>query len=131
MCDGNGAIYASDAHFNTALAAHFPGWQGPALPAVLRAQIAIGSGTFRVAGLDFALEVGDARHLLAVSVVDDEPLTAAERRVAVLYAASHSTAQIATALGVKNATVRNQISAAYRKLDIHSKAELARRIPPD
>ncbi len=130
VCDGNGAIYASDPHFNTALAAHFPGWQGPALPGVLQEQIALGSTAFHAAGLDFALETGDARHLLTVSVADDGPLTAAERRVAALYAEGRTTAQIAAALGVTNSTVRNQISAAYRKLDVHSKAELARRIPP-
>jgi DNA-binding NarL/FixJ family response regulator len=57
-------------------------------------------------------------------------MLSAERRVAVLYAEGRTNAQIASALGVTSSTVRNQISAAYRKLDIHSKAELARRIPP-
>ncbi len=130
VCDGNGAIYASDPHFNRVLGAHFAGWQGPTLPAPLRARIAAGATSFSVAGLDFALDAGDPRHLLTVSIADDTPLTAAERRVAVLYAEGRTNAQIAAALGVASSTVRNQISAAYRKLDIHSKAELARRIPP-
>ena len=34
-------------------------------------------------------------------------------------------------LGVRPATVRNQLTSIYRKLDIHSKAELARLFPPD
>jgi DNA-binding CsgD family transcriptional regulator len=129
VCDSGGAIYASDPHFNRVLGAHFAGWHGPVLPEPLRSRIAAGDTCFSLSGLDFALDPGDARHLLTVSIADAAPLTAAERRVAVLYAEGQTNAQIAAALGVTSSTVRNQISAAYRKLDIHSKAELARRIP--
>lgn len=130
VCDTSGAIYASDPQFNSLVGAHFPSWQGPALPPLLAAMVAGGTASLRVAGLDFALDAGTPRSLLTVSVAEDAALTASERRVAVLFAEGRTNAQIAEALGVTASTVRNQISAAYRKLDIHSKAELARRIAP-
>lgn len=130
VCDSSGVIYASDPHFNALVGAHFAGWQGPALPPLLVAMVAEGASALRVAGLDFALDAGTPRSLLTVSVAEDAALTASERRVAALYAEGRTNAQIAAALGVTTSTVRNQISAAYRKLDIHSKAELARRIAP-
>lgn len=130
VCDSSGVIYASDGHFNTLVGSHFTGWQGPALPPLLAAMVAEGAASLRIAGLDFALDTGSPRSLLTVSVAEDAALTASERRVAALYAEGRTNAQIAEALGVTASTVRNQISAAYRKLDIHSKAELARRIAP-
>jgi DNA-binding CsgD family transcriptional regulator len=130
VCDAAGVIYASDAQFNAALEVHFPGWHGPALPPALAARLAEGEPAFRLAGLDFALDAATPRSLLTVSIAGDAALTTSERRVAALYAEGRTNAQIAAALGVTASTVRNQISAAYRKLDIHSKAELARRIAP-
>jgi DNA-binding CsgD family transcriptional regulator len=130
VCDSSGVIYASDPQFNALIRAHFAGWQGPALPPPLVAMVAEGAAELRLAGLDFALDAGAPRSLLTVSVAEDAALTASERRVAALYAEGRTNGQIAEALGVTQSTVRNQISAAYRKLDIHSKAELARRIAP-
>lgn len=130
VCDANGAIYASDPHFNTVMRAHFDGWQGPLLPIKARAMVAAGRLAESIAGLDFVLAPAVPRSLLTVSVAADATLTTAESRVAALYAEGRTNAQIAAALGVTQSTVRNQISAAYRKLDIHSKAELARLIAP-
>jgi DNA-binding CsgD family transcriptional regulator len=130
VCDANGTIYASDAHFNTTMQAHFPAWQGPELPASIRDMIRSGIGLHKAGSLDLAITPGNPRSLLTISSNAATPLTAAERRVAALYAEGLTHAQIAGRLGISTSTVRNQIAAAYRKLEIHSKAELARRIPP-
>lgn len=130
VCDSSGIIYASDPHFNTTLRSCFGGWQGPALPEPVRMMVRAGTEKMHLAGLDFMLTPGTPRNLLTVSTATDSGLTAAERRVVALYADGCTHAQIAMQLGVTSSTVRNQISAAYRKLDVHSKAELARRIAP-
>jgi DNA-binding CsgD family transcriptional regulator len=63
-------------------------------------------------------------------VIEADPLTPAERRVADLFAQGVSHATVAQRLGVSASTVRNQLSSIYRKLDIHSKVELVRlRLP--
>ena len=51
--------------------------------------------------------------------------------VARLFADGASHGEVAAKLGVRPATVRNQLTSIYRKLDIHSKAELARLFPTD
>ncbi|MDX6677053.1 MAG: hypothetical protein QOE31_1105 [Solirubrobacteraceae bacterium] len=72
---------------------------------------------------------GDLRSLgarprrLAFSGLD--ALTASERRVVELAARPMTNRQIAQALTVSIKTVEGQLSAGYRKLDVHSRAELA------
>nr|WP_310522194.1 helix-turn-helix transcriptional regulator [Polymorphobacter sp.] len=129
VCDGSGTIYASDPHFNATMRQHFTGWHGPRLPDGVTAMLRSNRTTHTLAGLNFTLTFGELRHLLSISVANNAPLTNAELRVATLYAEGRTNAQIASTLGITRSTVRNQIAAAYRKLDIHSKAELARRIP--
>ena len=53
-------------------------------------------------------------------------LTASERRVAELAATGTTIREMATALFVSPKTVESNLSRIYRKLDIHSRAELGR-----
>ncbi|MGH8807499.1 MAG: helix-turn-helix transcriptional regulator [Noviherbaspirillum sp.] len=55
-------------------------------------------------------------------------LAPTEKKVASLFASGITHSQIAEQLGVSPYTVRNQLAQIYQKLDIHSKAELARLI---
>ncbi len=55
-------------------------------------------------------------------------LTAAERRVAELAASGMTNRDVAAALFVSVKTVEVNLTRIYRKLDIHSRAELGRRI---
>jgi DNA-binding CsgD family transcriptional regulator len=130
VCDASGAVYASDVSFNHMLQAHFPGWRGPNLPNSVRDMIRSGIRLHKGHGLDLTITPGDPRSLLTISASPAEPLTGAELRVASLYAEGLNNARIAGQLGISQSTVRNQLAAVYRKLDIHSKAELARLIPP-
>jgi DNA-binding CsgD family transcriptional regulator len=45
-----------------------------------------------------------------------------------MFAAGHTYSEIADALTLSRYTVRNQLSAAYRKLEVHSKLEMARTL---
>lgn len=130
VCDASGAVYASDVTFNRMLQAHFPGWRGPNLPKSVGDMVRSGTRLHKAHGLDLTVTPGDPRSLLTITASPAEPLTVAELRVASLYAEGLTNAQIASQLGISQSTVRNQIAAVYRKLDIHSKAELARLIPP-
>jgi DNA-binding NarL/FixJ family response regulator len=56
-------------------------------------------------------------------------LTPAEERVARLVAAGYSNKQIASELFVAVRTVETHLTKVYAKLDVHSRAELARRLP--
>ena len=51
-----------------------------------------------------------------------------ERRIAALAAEGRSNKEIATALFVTPKTVGTQLSRIYRKLGVHSRTELARRL---
>lgn len=56
------------------------------------------------------------------------PLTVAEREVADLLLAGHSTQEIAAARGTAERTVSNQIQSIYRKVGVRSREELALRL---
>ena len=55
-------------------------------------------------------------------------LSSAERHVARLVLQGRSNAAIARERGTSPRTVANQLAALYRKLGVHSRAELAARI---
>jgi DNA-binding NarL/FixJ family response regulator len=55
-------------------------------------------------------------------------LTASEQRVAELAASGMTNRDVAAALFISAKTVEVNLTRIYRKLDIHSRAELGRRI---
>lgn len=130
VVDDDGMLQASDSHFSITLRDHFEGWTGPKLPAEVMAVLIAKDGGLSIRGLDFLLTRSIERHILSVTSRADRVLSKAETRVARMFADGQTNSQIAQALGVSPATVRNQIAAIYRKLEIHSKAELARLFPP-
>jgi DNA-binding CsgD family transcriptional regulator len=129
VVDNLGIIHTSDMPFGETLHAAFPGWSGTALPAALTGLIASGHTGASIAGLDFALTRSDQRHILSVNGASaPSPLSVAEMRTALLFAAGSSYKDIAKQLSLSTHTVRNQISSAYRKLAVHSKMGLAEAI---
>jgi DNA-binding NarL/FixJ family response regulator len=59
----------------------------------------------------------------------DEELTETERRVAVLASQGRSNKEIAAELFMGLSTVEAHLSRVYRKLEVRSRTELARRLP--
>ena len=57
-----------------------------------------------------------------------DALTPTEARVANMAAQGHSTPEIAQALFITPKTVETHLAHTYQKLDIHSRAELARAL---
>jgi DNA-binding CsgD family transcriptional regulator len=57
-------------------------------------------------------------------------LTEAERRIAVLVAEGRPNREVAAALFLTEHSVEATLTRIYRKLDIRSRAELARRLAP-
>lgn len=129
VIDDEGLLQAADAQFSAMLRQAMPGWTGPRLPDKVVDMLKHRQDHVSLNGLDFLLTRGPARHVLAVSRREEHSLTRAETRVARLFADGRSNSQIAALLGVSPATIRNQLASIYRKLDIHSKAELARLFP--
>ena len=81
--------------------------------------------------LDTSLWATRARGLLArgnIHPTRASVLTASERRVAELTASGMTNRDVAAALFISVKTVEVNLTRVYRKLDIHSRAELGRRI---
>ena len=81
-------------------------------------------------GKRFSVVDGEQFAVLVVPIATSDPhtseLTAAEREVAKLVLQGFSNEEIAALRGARTRTVANQLQAAYRKLGIGSRVELAR-----
>ncbi len=77
----------------------------------------------------------DGREVLVLShAIDDagdglETLTRAQRDVVALAAEGMSNAEIAVVRGTAVATIAKLLEGAYRRLGVHSRAELVARLP--
>jgi len=129
LVDREGMIYNADPGLQALLQTEFSGWSGPRLPAAMAAVLCnSASAAFRgrhlaavvVRMLDDGLRLVRVR---PISRADD--LSAREREVAARFAHGHSHKEIAQALGISPATVRNQLQNAYLKLCVRSKVALA------
>jgi DNA-binding CsgD family transcriptional regulator len=82
------------------------------------------------------LDVGDQEMVVfsfdATARRSEVPLTGAEREVLMLLLAGRSNREIARTRATSERTTANQIASIFRKLDVHSRAELlAAMLPPD
>lgn len=129
VADGDGFLYAAGDEFCRALRASAPDWKGPLLPPLLRPLASGALQAVSVGGTEFRARRTPDRVLLAAAPVGGAlGLTPAELRAARLYAEGLKQREIAARLGLSPSTVRNQLSAAYEKLKVHSKLELVRAL---
>jgi DNA-binding CsgD family transcriptional regulator len=130
LVDARGALHSFDGRFVRILREHWPDWCDGRLPEPLLRAVAEGTGA-RLPGLD--VEVSSHGLLTAISLASrrPDPLTPAQRRVAELYAGGMTHRQIAAALGLAPATVRNHVAMAFRRMGVDSKLALARRLAGD
>lgn len=132
LIDREGTIYNADAGLPALMHAEFPGWTGPQIPpSVAQPLLGINGESFRgdaiVASrtrvLDDGLSLISVRPLAGI-----DRLSARERVVAREFASGKTHKEIAHELGISPATVRNQLQAAYQKLGVSTKIELAQEL---
>jgi DNA-binding CsgD family transcriptional regulator len=129
IVDGQAMVRATIGNFGDLLAQAIPGWVGPTLPPEVMRLVDLGTNFGVFNGLEIAIApMGDRYTVVITPEMQPNPLTAAELRAARLYAQGKSQKDIASDLGISAHTVRNQVSSAYRKLDVHSKLGLAEAI---
>ncbi len=109
------------------LATAVPGWTGPQLPDALLEMLRTGVPNAIINGYEVAMAppVKDRYNVIITPQSREMLLTAAELRTALMFADGATYQRIAAELGLSTYTVRNQISSAYRKLEVHSKIGLA------
>jgi len=129
LSDSQGLLHDVGPGFVDLIHQEWPGWRDAELPLALRASLAPGR---RHTGSRVVIEMRETVGQLLLlearrrSALDD--LTPRELVVAKRYARGETYVEIAHALSVAPATVRNQIYRAYRKLDVNNKAELVHRL---
>lgn len=129
IVDPSGHLHATDARFSEAMAGCFPGWSGPVLPDQLLPLLSPDHANVKVGGLRYTVRKGVDRHLIQIDPLTAiSNLSAREHGVAKLFAEGRTQSAIAADTGVSVSTVRNQIASVYRKLNVHTKVDLARAL---
>lgn len=128
IADQRAALCYLGPRFEETVELEWPGWRGPYLPApLIEAFLAHGRDAY--AGKAVAFSVVHAGTLLFIKARRPsalEALSKRERVVAEQFGSGLSYRAIAGKLGISGETVRNHIANIYAKLNIRSKAELAR-----
>lgn len=126
IADAQGLVHAAGEDFCVMLRSIAPEWRGPNFPAQLAplqrgdaSVLRLGEYEFRVRHLN-----GDRYLFSATTASGALGLTAAEMRVARLYASGLAQKDVALRIGVSVSTVQNQLVSVYRKLGVHSKVGL-------
>jgi DNA-binding CsgD family transcriptional regulator len=128
VVDNDGRVHASDTEFSLRMRAAFPSWVGPLLPFPVVQQLKEGRLPKKARDLRLTIRRGAGRHLVSFASAADPRLSAAELRVALLFAGGKTAAAVARELRVSPLTARNQLSSVYAKLGVHTKLELARAL---
>jgi len=128
VTDERGFLREASPGFVHWLREHFPDWQGSRVPEPLLASISGAASPETDTARLQIVKRGPFRYLevLAPSALDN--LSPREREVVVRYARGETNVEIALALGLSPATVRNHLTRCYQKLAVTNKAELALRL---
>ena len=134
LVDASGAFEAVDPAFRELLASEWPHDDGVRLPAPVRRAMAIADRCVgRIVDIGFR-RIG-TRVLCRARRRDAVVLSPRQQMVADCFAQGCSHKEVARRLGVSPHTVRCQLAEVYRKLGVHDKTALARRlaaaVPPD
>lgn len=127
IVDSHGAIHTADAGFDELLRREWGAWDGQVLPSALVVALAAGpEARFRGCRI-----VVSARRMGDLLLVHGRPLTPVDRlsprecEIAKRFGTGHSHKEVARALGISPATVRNHLQVIYDKLAVNDKAALA------
>ncbi len=131
VVDERGFLREIHPGFVHCLRERWPGWQGSRLPEALWEAV-YDATPIQLGRLKLNIvRKGEFRFLQALSPRKLDELSAREREIVERYANGETHADIAAALSISPATVRNHIAHCYRKLSVNNKAELARRVLQD
>jgi len=128
VVDEHGFLREVCAGFVHAMRQQWPQWTGKQIPEALQQGLA---GATTLQNRSWKLTVtprGSFRFLQVLDLGARDRLTTRERDVATRFASGASHMDIATALRLSPATVRNHIARSYRKLGVNNKAELVLRM---
>lgn len=128
LVDASGAFEAVDPAFRSLLAGEWPHDDGARLPEPVRRAMSIGEPCVgRTVAFDFR-RIGTRVLCRAERRDVDAALSPRQHLAAAYFAEGHSHKEVARLLGVSPHTIRCQLAEVYRKLDVHDKAGLARRL---
>lgn len=131
VVDERGFLREANPAFIHVVRENWPDWRGNQLPPALLAALRDTEG-FAVGRHKLAItRKGSFRFLQLLSTTALDGLSPREREITTRYAHGETYAEIASALSLSPATVRNHIAHCYRKLAVNNKAELVRRVFQD
>jgi len=132
LIDRKGMIYSAEADFAGMMREEFPDWSGPVIPPRALAPLAEARGdAYRGDAIQISVLRDNGDGLLLVvarKLCGVDRLSPRELSVATEFAAGRTYKEIAAALGIAPATVRNQLQVAYAKLGVDSKIALAKSL---
>lgn len=129
ICDESGCFRFVEAKFAELLKAEWPNGNGRSVPAVLLA--AVSDGAARLAGRYAVFVWRISRELMFIKARKRLPvdaLSARELTVAQHVAAGWIHKEIARALNISPATVRNHVQAIHERIGVHNNAELVAQL---
>jgi DNA-binding CsgD family transcriptional regulator len=128
VADERGFLREVHPSFVHVIRKQWPHWQGSRLPEALHVAVR-DAQPMRIGKKQVSIErKGCFRFLQVLAIHPLDSLSVREREVAQRYAHGATYADIAVAMSISSATVRNHISHCFRKLAVNNKAELAKRI---
>jgi len=128
VADKRGFLREVSPRFVHCLREHWPDWQGSRLPQALLECVRLAM-PFNSARLKLQIAPkGEFRYMQVLALSAMDSLSPREMDIATRYAQGKTYAEIAAALALSPATVRNHIAHCYRKLAVNNKAELALRV---
>ena len=125
--DPRGRLHAVTEPFMALIASHWPGWHGPDLPPALAAGLAHLRRPRQTMHGPLVLRCTPAPPFVLLDLRRRQPwdgLSSREQTVAGMAADGASHKEIAQALGLSPATVRNHLARAYQTLEVHNRTQL-------
>lgn len=129
IVDLRGMVHTAEAGFDELLRREWSAWEGNVLPQPLVAALTDPGGAFRGGRIVVnARRMGDLLFLHARPLTPVDQLSPRESEVAKRFGDGQSYKEVARALGISPATVRNHLQVIYDKLDVNDKAALAKLV---
>jgi DNA-binding CsgD family transcriptional regulator len=132
LADSEGLLHYAQRGFGESLHLEFPDWSGSVLPSELINWMQLTQGIHRGNQIvaDWRATPSGLRLLHIRTKVPSDTLTPREQQVVQLLAQGSSVKRVAQTLAISPSTVDNLRAAAYAKLNVRNRAQLALSIEP-